>query len=135
VLYNQDKRVEAAFWFYTAQLRARYDANLCLDNTAKEVVYILNSEYGPNINKYALQNINSLEETVKKVVEFVRNNDENYDHRWINLHGLDAVEAGLSNESANEELSQPKDKWTEIKKNTVDDYYNGFIEYVKNKRN
>lgn len=48
-LYNQDKKDEAAFWFYVAQLRARYDANLCIDNTAKDAVYILNSEYGPDI--------------------------------------------------------------------------------------
>jgi hypothetical protein len=134
VLYNQDKKDEATFWFYVAQLRARYDANLCLDNTAKQGVSILNSEYGPDINKYAFQNIDSLEKTVNKVVDFVKTNDENYDHRWINLHGMDAVLAGIDDKAEKKELSQPKDKWAEIKKKTIDDYYNGFIEYVKSKK-
>lgn len=133
-LFNQDKKDDAMYWFYVAQLRARYDANLCMDNTAKQGVSILNGEYGPDINKYAFQDIDKLEKTVTQVVDFVRTNEENYDHRWINLHGMDAVLAGMDENSEKKELSQPKDKWAEIKKKTVDDYYNGFIEYVKKKK-
>jgi len=129
-LYRQDKKDDATFWFYVAQLRARYDANLCMDNTAKQAVSILNGEYGPDINKYAFQDIDKLEKTVTKVCEFVRTNEENYDHRWINLHGIDAFGDGW----AKNELSQPKDKWVEIKTKTIDDYYNGFITYIKNKK-
>ena len=134
VLFNMNKKDEAAFWFYVAQLRARYDANLCMDNTAKDAVNILNNEYGPDINKYAFQNIDSLEKIVTKVVDFVRTNNENYDHRWINLHGMDAVLTGMNDKPENKELSQPKDKWIEIKKTTIDNYYEGFIEYVKSKK-
>ena len=32
------------------------------------------------------------------------------------------------------DISQPKDRWPIIKTNTVDDYYKGFIEYVKSKK-
>lgn len=127
-LFQQDKKDDATYWFYLAQLRARYDANLCMDNSAKQAVSILNGEYGPDINTFAFQDLDNLEKTVTKVVDFVRTNEENYDHRWINLHGLDAVLGG------NNELSQAKDKWAEIKKKTVDDYYNGFINYVKSKQ-
>jgi len=133
-LYNQGKKDKATFWFYTAQLRARYDANLCLDKSAKQSVSILNSEYGPDINKYAFQNIDSLEITVTKVVDFVRTNEEDYDHRWINLHGMSAVMAGMDNDTREKKLSQPKDKWIDIKKKTLDDYFNGFIEYVKSQK-
>lgn len=133
-LFNQGKNEDAAYWFYLAQLRARYDSNLCLDNTAKQAVSVLNAEYGPEINKYAFQDINKLEIIVTKVVNFIRINEENYDHRWINLHGMDAVLAGMGNKSGKKELSQPKDKWAEIKKKTLDDYYSGFIEYVKSKK-
>lgn len=45
-LFTQDRRREAAYWFYVGQLRARYDANLCLDNTAKQGVSVLNDIYG-----------------------------------------------------------------------------------------
>lgn len=133
-LFSQDKKDDATYWFYVAQLRARYDANLCMDNSAKQAVSVLNNEYGPNINKYAFQDIDKLEKTVNKVVDFVRSNNENYDHRWINLHGIWAVLAGQSDEPETRELSKPKDEWEAIKKKTVDDYYNGFIEYVKSQK-
>lgn len=133
-LFNQDKKEDAMYWFYVAQLRARYDANLCMDNSAKQAISVLNGEYGPEINKYAFQDIDKLEKTVTRVVDFVRANEENYDHRWLNLHGMDAVLAGMDDNSEKKELSQPKDKWTGIKKKTLDDYYNGFIEYIKSKK-
>jgi hypothetical protein len=133
-LFNQTKRDDATYWFYVAQLRARYDANLCMDNSAKQAVSVLNGEYGPDINKYAFQDIDKLEKTVTKVVDFVRANEENYDHRWISLHGMGAVLAGMDDNAEKKELSQPRDKWTAIKLKTVDDYYNGFIEYLKSKK-
>jgi hypothetical protein len=133
-LFNQDKKDLAAFWFYTAQLRARYDANLCLDNSAKQAVSILNQEYGPDINKHGFQNIDTLEKTVTKVVDYVRSNEENYDHRWISLHGMDAVMNGIDNKSGDKEIIQPQNKWPEIRKKTIDDYFNGFIEYVKKQK-
>jgi hypothetical protein len=133
-LYNQDQKDKAKFWFYTAQLRARYDANLCLDNSAKQAVSVLNNEYGPDINKYAFQNLDSLEKTVTMVVDFVRNNEEDFDHRWISLHGMGAVMSGMGNDSGKKEVIQPQDKWADIKKKTIDDYLNGFIEYVKKQK-
>lgn len=132
-LFNQDKKDDAMYWFYVAQLRARYDANLCMDNSAKQAVSILNGEYGTEINKYAFQDIDKLEKIVTEVVDFLKTNEENYDHRWINLHGMDAVLAGMNDNAEQKELSQPKEKWAEIKKKTIEDYYNGFIEYVKKK--
>jgi len=133
-LFEQGNKDEACYWFYLAQLRARYDASLCLDNSAKQAVTILNNEYGPEINKYAFQDIDKLEKTVTKVVNYLRENEENYDHRWINLHGMWAIQAGLSDEEETKELSKPKEEWEAIKKKTVDDYYNGFIEYVKSQK-
>lgn len=133
-LFKQGDKDEATFWFYVAQLRARYNANLCMDNSAKQAVSVLNKEYGPDINKYAFQDIDKLEKIVNKVVSFVRLNNENYDNRWINLHGMWAVQAGLSDEPETRELSKPKVEWEAIKKKTIDDYYNGFIEYVKSQK-
>lgn len=129
-LFQQGNKDEAMFWFYVAQLRARYDANLCMDNSAKDATSILTDEYGPEINKYAFQDIDKLEKTMNRVVNFVRTNMENYDHRWINLHGMWAIAAGLNDEKETRNLSQPKRKWKAIKKKTIDDYYNGFAKHV-----
>lgn len=115
-LFSQGEKDEAAFWFYVGQLRARYDANLCMDISAREAVSVLNQEYGPDINKYTFQDLDKLENTVNRVVEFVRTNKENYDHRWINLHGMWPIIAGLSDIEETRPLSMPKDEWETIKK-------------------
>ncbi len=133
-LFSRDKKDDAAFWFYVAQLRARYDANLCMDKSAAQGIAVLNQRYGPVINNYTFQDIATLEKTVVKAVDFVKANEERYDHRWLNLCGMDAVLAGLDDSTKAKELSQPREQWAQIKKNTVDVYYNGFIEYVKNKK-
>ena len=114
---------EAMFWYYVAQLQARYDANLCMDNSAASACSVLTEEFGDEINIYAFQDLDKLESIFNKVIEFVRTNTENYDHRWINLHGLWA----FGGEEETRELSKPKDEWEAIKKKTIDDYYNGFI--------
>lgn len=133
-LFEENKKDEAMYWFYIAQLRARYDSNLCLDASAKQGVGILNRTYGPNINEYAFNDVDKLELTVNKVVEFVKKNDENYDHRWLNLHGMGAIINSMDKTAETPEMTEPKDKWTAIKKKTIDDYYNGFIEFVKSKK-
>lgn len=131
MLFDNGQKEEACFWFYTAQLRARYDANLCLDTSAKQGVSALNNEYGPAINEYAFQNIDFLEKTVSKVVDFVKANEENYDHRWLNLTGMNAVLASMDDKAEKTELSKPKNEWAGIKQKTIDDYYNGFTQYLK----
>lgn len=131
VLFDDNKEDEAMYWFYLGQLRARYDANLCRDISAKQAVSILNNQYGSKINQYAFKDIEKLEKVVKEVVDYVRLNDEDYDNRWINLHGMWAILAGLDENHEVEELSLPIEEWETVKIKTVDDYYNGFLEYVK----
>jgi hypothetical protein len=87
-----------------------------MDNLAKQWVSILNNAYGPELNEYAFKDLEKLEKTVTSVTDIVRSNEENYDHRWLNLHGIWAVLPGLDEQFETKELSQPKDKWIEIKK-------------------
>lgn len=127
-LFHMDRRDAACFWFYTAQLRARYDVNRCADKTATAELY--NENFGPPINQYAMRNLDTLERIVQRVVTFVRTNEERYDERWINLSGMDVMMASLGKADAKKSLSLPKAKWPAIKTKTVDDYYNDFEEYV-----
>ena len=126
ILFTQKKFNEACFWFYVAQLRARYDVNRCTDRTANANAY--NQNFGPNINEYAFKHRDSLKVIVQNVVDFVRLNDESYDQRWINLTGMDAMKASLSDKPADKKLSIDKSKWPAIKKKTLDDYYEDFKE-------
>jgi hypothetical protein len=128
VLFARGDKDRAAYWYYLAQIRARYDANLCMDESAKQAAAVLSRNYGAEINKYAFQDMDKLSKTVEEVVGFVRNNKENYDHRWINLHGMWAMTAGLSNKDETRPLSKPESEWESIKKQTIDDYYKGFVE-------
>lgn len=70
LLLEQDKKNDAMFWFYLSQVRARVDANICKDNSAKQAVSILNMTFGPAINKIAFLNLDTLKVIVDKVVAF-----------------------------------------------------------------
>jgi hypothetical protein len=135
-LFRNNRKEEACFWFYVAQLRARFDANLCLDNSAKSGVAVLNQTFGPQINEYIFKDIEQLKNIVKKVVEFVKSNEEKYDHRWLALHGMNAMMAGLDEDDVkskkNPKIIEPETKWAEIKEKTITDYYNGFLDAMKN---
>lgn len=124
VLFNQKRYNEACFWFYVAQLRARYDVNRCTDKTANADEY--NEGFGPNIKGYAARHLDTLKTIIKKVVDFVGTNEELYDQRWINLTGMDAMGASLGEKPTNKALSADKSQWPAIKKKTIDTYYSDF---------
>jgi hypothetical protein len=114
ILFVQKKYDEACFWFYVAQLRARYDVNRCADKTADASAY--NQSFGPIINEYASKHLDTLKMIIPKVVDFVRSNEEQYDQRWINLSGMGAMTESLGGKSANKELSIARGQWPAIRK-------------------
>ncbi len=129
VLFEQGYKDDAAMWFYIGQLRARIDANLCQDETARGAVAILNDKFGPSINEYALKDVKKLETIVNDAVAFARDYEGTYDHRWINLHGMWAI----NGVEEGKELSYSEEDWAAIKKKTIDEYYDGFVKYVLKK--
>ena len=96
-----------------------------MDKSAGGAVGVLNNYFGPQINQYTFSDLDKLTETVAKVLEFVRNNEETYDRRWINLHGMNAVISGVEGINA-QALSAPQNEWPAIKKKTIDEYEEGF---------
>lgn len=140
ILFQDGKKDEGAFWFYAGQLRARFDANRCADVSARQAVGILNQQYGTPINKYMFQNIPKLEELIPRVVEWDRKTPHNYDHRWINLHGMRAMTSALDTKNSNSTqavLSLPNEQWDSIAEKTRIDYLSGFKKLMiqtKNKK-
>jgi hypothetical protein len=125
-LFQKNKKDDATYWFYLAQLRARYDVNRCADKTASAAQY--NQLFGPSINEYAFANLDMLEKTIPKIIAFVESNEELYDQRWINLNGMDAMSASLGGKAEPKNLSIDKAQWPKIKSETIKDYSDGFNE-------
>jgi len=128
-LFASGEKDEATFWFYAGQVRARVDASICADATARQAVSVLNRQYGAPINQHAFQDIAKLEALVPRVVEWDRKTPYNYDRRWINLHGMKAVMSGMgtqSPEASAAPLSLPREQWNDIAEKTRVDYLSGF---------
>lgn len=137
-LFQDGKKDEGAFWFYAGQLRARFDANRCADVSARQAVGALNQSYGSLINQYALQDLQKLESFVLKAIEWDKNTPHNYDHRWINLHSMNALMSGFSTKDAPvvpAALSLPKEQWDSIAEKTRDDYLSGFKQAMARMKN
>lgn len=80
----------AMFWYYTAQLRARSDANKSLDPTVSDGLTNLNRYYGVKIGQYAKSHIAELTEIMGKVIEYDRISDRRYNAKWVAVLGEDA---------------------------------------------
>ncbi|MCB0375557.1 MAG: hypothetical protein KDD04_06530, partial [Sinomicrobium sp.] len=135
-LFEDDQKDDAMFWFYAGQLRGRYDANRCADKSAGAAISELNAQFGPAINRYAFQNLDKLEEIVSKVLHWDRITPHNYDHRWINLHGMEAMVSLLEiqeGKTTTEDIvmSRPESEWEEIFRQTQETYLTGFKEALK----
>lgn len=92
-LFRNDRPQEAAFWFYSGQIKARSDANKALDRSAHAAVSALNERFGSDINRWAFEDLERLRALVEAAVEADRVEERNYDPRWIALHGMDAFDA------------------------------------------
>lgn len=125
VLFDDDRKDEAMFWFYAGQLRGRIDATICADKTARVAIAEMNQRLGPRINGYAFKNISKLTNSVERVLAWEEQTPCNYDRRWINLHGMAAV-----NGETNSPLSAPKEQWETIRKQTRDQYRSAFHEAI-----
>lgn len=132
VLFEKGEKDDAAFWFYAGQLRGRFDANICADVSARQAISVLNMNFGTPINQYTLKDIPKLEKLVDKVVAWDEKTPYNYDHRWINLHGMGAMISGLDpKDQKRQELSLPKEQWEKIAVDTRKTYSDQFHEAMK----
>jgi hypothetical protein len=130
-LFDEGQKDEGAFWFYAGQLRGRFDANRCADASAREAIDVLNDEYGTPINQYMFQRPGKLAKLIDRVVDWDKKTPHNYDPRWINLHGMNAMTAAMSGKvptNAAASMSIPSSQWAEIEEQTRADYLSGFKE-------
>ncbi len=124
ILFKTDKK-EAMFWFYSGQLRARYDANRCTDVSASAAIGSLNYSFGLQINQYAFKNLDQLKTTIEEVIKFDQKTPHKYDQKWINFHGMAAFN------KKNKMTSKPRSEWEAIEQKTRDDYLIDFQNAIK----
>jgi hypothetical protein len=135
VLFNEGEVDDGAFWFYAGMLRARFDASRCTDVSASEGIPLINRQYGVNINRYVAQDPEATEALIRSVVEWDRKTPYAYDHRWINLHGMQAVMTSMNVTSTPQPLSVPKEQWAELAEKTRLEYVRGIHEALQAARN
>lgn len=131
VLFENGAQDEGAFWFYVGQLRARIDANICTDVSARQAVSLLNEQFGPPINQYMFQDIPKLEAMIPEVVKWDQKTPYLYDRRWINLHGMQAMMASMEGSNKHADplvISEPEAQWDAIAAQTRTDYLKGFTQ-------
>lgn len=107
IMFQNKYQDEAVFWFYTAELRARSDANKSGDKTAHSVVNQLNQFFGANIVPYSLSNPERLKAVIDQVLKSDAEQKRNYDPRWIALLSKDVL-------TETQIKFYPKEKWPEI---------------------
>ncbi|MBR5932780.1 MAG: hypothetical protein IK002_02220 [Treponema sp.] len=120
--YFEENKDEASKIFYIGQLRARIDANICQDISARQIVSVLNEQFGYLINQYTFQDIENLKKIVNDAIAYVRKNNVKYDRRWVNLHGMKAFNFTENDEK----YTAPEEEQSEIIKNTIDKYEESF---------
>lgn len=129
-LYLKGDKDKAAFWFYAGQLRARYDLDRSTDETASQHIARLDKEAGPAIHRHMFAQLDKFEQLIRQIIDWDRRTPHHYDHRWINLHGVQAMVVSTSKapeKIALGPLSRPRGEWPTIADKTRAKYLEGFL--------
>jgi hypothetical protein len=122
-LYQQQHYHDAMFWFYTAQLRARSDANKSLDASTQQGVTKLTEQFGAEIPTYALSHPAEMESAMKQVLRWDKTALRHYNPRWVALHGHEA-------QSQSTYAFMPMDRWPQIDQLTRRTFARGFAQWM-----
>lgn len=122
-LYQQQHYHDAMFWFYTAQLRARSDANKSLDASTQQGVTKLSEQFGAEIPAYALSHPADMESAMKQVLSWDKTAQRRYNPRWVALHGHEA-------QSQQTYAFMPMDRWPQIDQLTRRTFARGFAQWM-----
>lgn len=122
VLFAKGNLDDAIFWFNAARLRGDFDASRCADPSARSAIPALVNSIPVALRRAQFDNLDKLTAIVDRVVQWDKSTPYNYEYRWINLHGLNALSSGLGDASANDKpLSLPQEQWPALaEKNRMD---------------
>jgi tetratricopeptide (TPR) repeat protein len=130
LLYRQGDIDNAIFWFNAARLRGFFDASLCTDISARSAIPALVQQMPKELIKTQFDDIQKLKITIDRVLKWDEATPYNYDHRWISLHGMKAINSGLGNADQNGPLTAPSERWHDLAKQNRDQYRKSFDEAI-----
>ena len=122
-LFDQGEIEPALFWFYTAQLRARSDANKSLDPSVQQGVTKLSEQFGSNISAYALSRPAEMESAMVQALRWDKTAQRRYNPRWVALHGSEV-------QTSREYAFLPMERWPQIDQLTHREYARGFAKLM-----
>lgn len=118
-LYQQKHYHDAMFWFYTAQLRARSDANKSLDNSVQQGVTKLSEQFGSEISAYGLSHPDEMELAMVQTLRWDKTSQRRYNPRWVALHSTEV-------QTMQEYAFVAMARWPQIDQQTHREYARGF---------
>lgn len=109
-----DKPEEGIFWYHVGRMRAVYDAFLCRDATARNLIPALGKTMSPDLIRSQHFQRNKLNDIARRAVQWDLQNPRGYDQRWICLYtktaqtstGVDSAEVQIAREEWPAKLAQ-----------------------------
>ncbi|MQR01365.1 hypothetical protein [Glaciimonas soli] len=122
LFYRQGDIDNAIFWFNAARLRGSFDADICTDVTARSAISGLVQQIPTDLRKKQFDDIPKLKNITARVLKWDEITPYNYDHRWISLHGMNAINSGLGNAASTAPLTVPRENWAALAQKNRDQY-------------
>jgi len=130
LLYRQGDIDNAIFWFNAARVRGLFDAALCTDVSARSAIPAIVQQIPRDLIKRQFDDIPKLKNTIDRVLKWDEATPYNYDHRWISLHGMRAINSGMGNAASSAPLMVSRDSWTILAKKNRDQYRTSFDQAI-----
>ena len=132
-LFELDRRDEAMYWLLIGEIRARIDATICADASARQGVSVLRRSVSLDLMRHMVDHAEELVATLDSALEYIREHNAEYDRRWINLHGMGAMISGMSGDgeqTPEKPLSAPEDTWPQLKTEAMEGYRESYMKMV-----
>jgi hypothetical protein len=128
LLYRQGNIDAAVFWLNAARMRATFDAQRCTDVSARSAVGELVRQMPRELIVAQFRDRNALLNTIDRVIAWDDSTPEGYDPRWISLHGVQAIQAGMGMRTPGKPLTVPAKQWPALRKSVHNDLRAGMMQ-------
>jgi hypothetical protein len=127
VLFRQGSTDDAVFWLNAARIRAEFDAQRCTDLSARSAVGDLVRQMPRELIIAQFRDRVALKKTIDRAIAWDDATPYRYDYRWINLHGLRAIQSGLGGAPPTEPMTVPREQWASISQTVHTEIRDGLL--------